>query len=208
MSFNRVTSKAQARELRFEEIEYWGGTDSARSGGQDHRAGRNSLEQVEREAFQKGFEAGRSSGLEVAQKRLDAVLGRFTHSLAELDRARSELIRKTQEDLVRLSVEIARKLVHREIQVDPDIITGLVQAALGRLKDAARVTVTLNPEDYEWIVQRLEKEPELLGEREVELKASRDLERGDCIVECPFGMIDARISEQFKRIEQGLLSQF
>jgi flagellar assembly protein FliH len=210
MSSNRLVARHHARTLEFQTLA--GGPSAVRSSEgrrvPGSRGGEDTISAVEREAFQKGFEAGRTSGLEMAEKKVEAILGRFTESLQKLAAARAELVRATQQDLVRLAVEIARKLVHRELTVDPEIIVTLVRVALDRLSSKAPVVVYLNPEDLQLVESQLQQNPGLFGERDLVLKARADLRRGDCQLESPYGNVDASISEQFKQIEDGLLSEF
>jgi flagellar assembly protein FliH len=163
---------------------------------------------VERDAFQKGFEAGKSSGLEMAEKKVEAILDRFAESMEELGAARGEVIRETQKDVLRLAVAIAQKLVQREIHIDEEILITLVQVALNKINESAPVTVYLNFEDHAYIQKVLGARPQVFGERELVLKVKDDLKRGDCVFESPYGNIDARLSEQFNRVEQGFLAQF
>lgn len=208
MSSNRLVARQHARALEFQTL---GGAAVAGKNSEGRRVlrgGEDTVSAVEREAFQKGFEAGRASGMELAEKKVEAILGRFTQSLQKLAEARTELVRATQEDLVRLAVEIARKLVRRELTVDPEIIVTLVRVALERLSSKAPVTVFLNPEDLRLVEARLRENPALFGERDLVLKPRGELRRGDCQLESPYGNVDATISEQFKQIEDGLLSEF
>lgn len=208
MSSNRLVARDHARTLEFQTLA--GGPAAVRGsdGRRGSRGGEDAISAVEREAFQKGFEAGRTSGLEMAEKKVEAILGRFTESLQKLAEARAELVRATQQDLVRLAVEIARKLVHRELTVDPEIIVTLVRVALERLSSKAPVVVYLNPEDLKLVEDQLQRNPGLFGERDLVLKPRAELRRGDCQLESPYGNVDASISEQFKQIESGLLSEF
>lgn len=210
MSSNRLVARHHARTVEFQTVA--GGPAAVRS-SEGHRApgsrgGEDMISAVEREAFQKGFEAGRTSGLEIAEKKVEAILGRFAESIQKLATARAEMVRATQQDLVRLAVEIARKLVHRELTVDPEIIVTLVRVALERLSSKAPVVVYLNSEDLPRVESQLQRNPGLFGERDLVLKARAELRRGDCQLESPYGNVDASISEQFKQIEEGLLSEF
>ena len=163
---------------------------------------------LERDAYQKGFEAGRNSGFEMAEKKVEAILGRFTDALERLATARQQVVSETNRDLVRLAAEIARKLVEREIRIDEEIVLTLVQVALNRLNQNASITVYLNPEDLVFVQARLEATPQQFSERDLRLKAREDLKRGDCLLESGYGNVDGRLSEQFKRIEHGLLAEF
>ncbi len=208
MSSNRLASKDRARILEFQDLSARGPQSfgGPLTGGRRSEADR--LATVERDAFQKGFEAGKSSGLEMAEKKVEAILDRFTESIGMLGHARSEVIHETQKDVLRLAVAIAHKLVQREIHLDQEILLTLIQVALNKLNEAAPVTVYLNFEDHSYIRKILDEQPQAFGDRELSLKVKDDLKRGDCIFESPYGNIDARLSEQFKRVEQGLLSQF
>ena len=206
MSYNRVVSRGRGRSVVFQSL-----PRNAAAGGADGKARgveRESRESVEREAFQKGFEAGRASGQELAEKKVEAILSRFAESLKDLADVRERLITETQKDIVRLAVEIAKRLVHREIGIDEEIVIALVRVALERLSAKAPVTVYLSPDDHAFLHRRLKGSPDLFGERELVLKPKKDLKRGDCILESPYGNVDGRMSEQFSHIERGLLAQF
>ncbi len=206
MSNNRVVSRGQGRAVAFPSLP--GDALATGSQGALRRVERDSLESVEREAFQKGFEAGRTSGLEIAEKKVEAILGRFAESLKDLTAAREQMLVETQKDLVRLAIEIARRLVYREIGIDQEIVIALVRVALERLSAKAHITVLLNPDDHAFLLSRLKESPDLFGERELALKPKKDLKRGDCILESPYGNVDSRMCEQFSQIERGLLAQF
>ena len=205
---SRLAAKEKARSFEFQDI-----SAPARSTVRNRQPGPRMSEadrvaSVEREAYQKGFEAGRNSGYEMAEKKLEAILGRFSESLEQLAATRQEIVSETNRDLVRLAIEIARKLVAREIKIDEEIVITLVQVALKRVNEKASVTVFLNPEDLMFVQGRLQASPHLFAERDLKLKVKEDLKRGDCLLESSFGNVDGRLSEQFNRVEHGLLAEF
>lgn len=210
MSSNRLVARAQARDLQFQILSNRGAVNGGQSSDprQASRPSDEAVAAIERDAFQKGFEAGRNSGLEMAEKKVEAIMGRFAEALVRLGQTRDEIVRVTQRDLVRLAVEVARKLIQREVQIDPEIVVTLVRVAIDRTSDRSPITVYLNPDDLQYIEARIREVPELLGERELVLKPKRELRRGDCQVESPYGNVDASITEQFRQIENGLLAQF
>ncbi len=207
MSSNRLASRDRARVLEFQDLSSRGSGSPTAPAGRRYRES-DRIAAVERDAFQKGFEAGKSSGLEMAEKKVEAILDRFSESIEQLGAARGEVIHETQRDVLRLAVAIAQKLVRREIHMDQDILLTLVQVALNKINESAPVTVYLNFEDHDYIRKVVEAKPLVFGERELILKVKDDLKRGDCVFESPYGNIDARLSEQFNRVEQGLLAQF
>lgn len=166
------------------------------------------LSEIEREAFQKAFEEGRRSGLELAEKKTEAMLRRFSKSIADVAELRPGIIKATEREVVELSIEIAKKLVHREIAIDEKIIATFVRVALDRLTTKSSLKVFLNPADLEVVRKNLHQILANDPDRVVELKVDDQLNRGDCLVESDYGNVEARISEQFKEIENGLLAEF
>jgi len=164
------------------------------------------LSEIEREAYQKAFAAGQQSGLQMAEKKTEVVVKRLARSLEEVAGLRERLIKAAERDLVELSIEIAKKLVHREIQIDEKIIATLVRVALERLTVKSGIKVRVNPLDAK--ILRTELNDLISEEGALDLKTDEELRRGDCVVESDYGSIDARISEQFKEIEEGLLASF
>jgi flagellar assembly protein FliH len=207
MLSKRVIDAERVRALQFENIK---GLPELALFGPEDEAGKEAkakdLSEIEREAYQKAFAAGQQSGLQMAEKKTEIVVKRFANSLEEVAKLREKLIKAAERDLVELAIEIAKKLVHREVKIDEKIITTLVRVALERLAVKNGITVTVNPLDAKILSEELQ---DLVGdEGSVQLKTDEDLRRGDCLVESEYGSIDARISEQFKEIEEGLLASF
>jgi flagellar assembly protein FliH len=101
---------------------------------------------------------------------------------------------------VRLSVAIGRKILHRELTLDPDALHGLVKAAIQRVdaRDVSRVRT--HPEDLPHIQRAMAAVSTL---RNIELVPDPSLERGAAIFETTRGNLDASIETQLREIERG-----
>ena len=108
--------------------------------------------------------------------------------------------------VIDLSVVIAEKIVHREIQVD-SIISNALNGALKKVVGANRVIVKLNPADLEKVNSI--KEDALSNGSFDKIKFEQDnrIEPGGCFVETELGSVDARISSQFNEILRQLESK-
>lgn len=100
-----------------------------------------------REAHQAGYGEGQAAGKAQGEDEVRAAVQRLTESIAGVDEYRSHLYRQTEVDAVRLSVAIARRVLRRELTVDPSAIEGLVSAALQRLQSQETCRVKMHP-DY------------------------------------------------------------
>lgn len=161
------------------------------------------LSQVERNAFENGFRQGEKAGLEIAEKKAEAIARRYGDSIRDLGQYKATLYNQVEREVVKLAVEVARKIVHREIQADPEIIQTLVKVALGRVSERSSVTVRVNPIDYNFLLDRHQgwSREEGAG-HEVTLVADKSVDRGGCLVQTECGDVDARIEEGFREVER------
>ena len=171
--------------------------------GTDAAAEQERTATIERDAFAKGFAQGERAGAEAAAKRGDAMLRRLTQTLQEVADLRADMIRHTERQLVQLSLAVARRLVHREIALDPDLLVAIARVAMDRLGDMASVTVRLNPEDF--AATSVVREREWAGSR-VTVVADTRLPRGGCRIESDYGAVDAGVEAQLQELAQALLS--
>jgi flagellar assembly protein FliH len=158
---------------------------------------------AERDAFAKGYEQGERSGTAVAAQRGEAMLQRLTQTLEELTTLRTEMIRTTERQLVQLSLAVARRIVHREVSLDADLLIAMARVALDRLGESASVTVRLHPEELE--ATGAGRSP-LLGSH-VKVVADASVGRGGCRVESDFGTLDAGVDAQIQELARALLGE-
>ncbi len=168
----------------------------------NHAAREAQLAALERDAFSKGFAQGERAGAEAAGQRGEAMLHRLTQTLDELTTVRAEMIRQTERQMVQLALTIARRIVQREVSLDPDLVIAMAHVALDRLGDSARVTVRLHPKDYE--AAGGDRVAQLTSSN-VTVTADARLSRGACRVESDMGMLDAGADAQLQEIARALL---
>ncbi len=63
-------------------------------------------------------------------------------SLASL---REDIREQTNQELVRLAISIAGRIIHREVSIDPDALSGLVKAAYLKLQSRELNRVRMHP---------------------------------------------------------------
>ncbi len=162
------------------------------------------LAEVEKAAYERGFEQGERVGGESAEKRLAGLMRQYTDAILELGKVKSKLYTEVERQVVKLALEVARKIVHREIRADREVIQTLVKVALSHAAEKSAVTVHLNPVDYDYVI---EQRGDLVSgderARGVVLLADKGMERGGCLVRTDCGDVDARIEEEFRELERG-----
>jgi len=155
----------------------------------------------EAQARKVGFEEGQAAARRSLEGQFNEAMERLARSVAELTGLRRRLRRQTEEDLVRLATAIARRILRRELSLDPHAILGLVKAAFDRIEVREILRVRLHPEDARAVGACL---ADLGVPERVELVADRRLERGALLIETERGELDASVETQLDEIERGL----
>jgi len=158
------------------------------------------MAQLEKTAYENGFLQGEKAGMEIAEQKIEAVMRRYADAILEVSKLRSTLYAQVEREVVKLAVEVAKKILHREIQADPDIIQTLVRVALSHVAEKSAVTVHLSPVDYNHLLEQRAELSQTEG-RDISLLADKSIERGGCLIQTECGDIDARIEEKFREVE-------
>ena len=158
---------------------------------------------TERDAFTKGYAQGERAGAEAAASRADAMLRRLAQTLDELQSLRATLIHRTEREVVELSLAIARKVLHREVALDHELMLAMARVALDRLADVATASIRLHPDDFAVTVQA--RGSAAVTSHGVQIVSDASVRRGGCVVQSEFGAVDVGISAQIDELTHALL---
>jgi flagellar assembly protein FliH len=158
------------------------------------------VEKIEQEAYQRGFSEGRGVGRDQAKAELQPVLDRLAKNLAELSSLRSRMRKDAEGDLLKLAMAIARRVLHRELTLDPESIQGVIKVALEKLQSRDLGRVRVHPDHEKSVRAALER---YSTSPNFELSADPSLQCGDVLFETEHGVLDASIESQLLEIERG-----
>ena len=133
---------------------------------------------------------------ELANKRVQKKIG---DSLTELLEERTAYFRQVEGQVVQLALSIARKILQREAQMDPTLLTALVRIALDRMQCSSAVRVRIAPENLE--LWRAHGDCNG-GSPRWEAVADEALNSDDCIVETELGAADFGFEAQLRDVEE------
>lgn len=154
------------------------------------------LAQARQEAFAEGLRQAREEAA-VQVKSLHDSVGQTLASLAQTKR---KLRQEGEVELLKLSLAIARRILHRELSIDTDALHGLVHAALQKLQNREISRVRVNPAGVDSVRTALERAGAAPA---IEVACDATLKSGDVIFETQFGELDASIDSQLSEIQRG-----
>ncbi|MDH4064572.1 MAG: flagellar assembly protein FliH [Acidobacteriota bacterium] len=161
--------------------------------------------QIERDAFMKGYAQGERAGAEAAAARGEAVVRRLTETVDELRKLKADLLQKTEQQVVQLSLAIARRIVQREVTLDRELIAAMGRVALDRLGAVSTATIRLHPDDYAAVMHGYPDGTADAGGTTI--VADPLVRRGGCLVQSDFGVIDVSIDAQIQELATALLGE-
>jgi flagellar assembly protein FliH len=178
--------------------------DSAGAGGRPNpqleTAHRAELERTNREHYQLGFAEGQAAGQKQAAANLRPLEEHLAKSLSDLTALRGNIRKGAEKDLIKLAIAISRRLLHRELTLDPASIEGLIRVALEKIQSRELCRVRVHPDHKAAVAAGLER---LANSRNVEIIADTSLQFGDVLFETAHGDLDASIETQLREIERG-----
>ncbi|HUJ75661.1 MAG TPA: type III secretion system stator protein SctL, partial [bacterium] len=138
----------------------------------------NKRAEVLKAAVEKGYEEG---------------LRRWNQILATATTRSEELVKRNEEDLMRLAVRMAEKIIGEQLNSDPATMVRIVGEALKSVRREKSLTIQVHPDCVELIRGRIsELKARAGGTREIWVEPNAAVKPGGCIVESDVGVIDAR----------------
>jgi flagellar assembly protein FliH len=158
-------------------------------------------EQKIREARAAGLHEGETAGRSRAAAELQPVVARLARAIDELANLRSRLRSEAEGDLIKLALAIARRVLRRELAIDPDALHGLVLAALEKLQAQEICRVKVHPSHAAAVTACLAK---AVTGATIEVIPDSSREPGSVIFETSRGNLDVSVESQLQEIERGL----
>jgi flagellar assembly protein FliH len=150
-----------------------------------------------------GKQEGQAEARKIFADQLARERSAIASALAQFTRDRAHYFQKIETDVVQLALSIARKILHREAQVDPLLLAGVVRVALEKIDGATGVKLKVHPQNaMDW--QRylaMHLEPADLPEIVEDPSQPMD----QCTLETSMGTAIIGLEVQLKEIEQGLM---
>jgi len=153
------------------------------------------LEEARKEGYEKGYSEGKKQYedlIEEAKKTKENALLEYQHTLESME-----------SDIVNMVLDIAKKVIGNEIKTNRRFILELVREAFDRCTNKEKITLKVSSEDYDYVI---ENKSEILstveGIGDFDVKEDPSMNLGSCIVETPFGSVDAGVDTKIAKIEE------
>jgi flagellar assembly protein FliH len=173
-------------------------------------------EQIAEES-RRSFEAGRECGLldgrhaerESQIARAGEEEKRRKHHLAQavarIGEERDRFLDAVEQEVVRLALAIAARILRREAQMDPLLLTGAVRVALGQMAASTEIRLLVPAAEADLWAETVASLPNLAAKPVV--VAAEAMHVGECKIESKVGTVDLGVRAQLREIERGFFDR-
>ncbi|MFV9509860.1 flagellar assembly protein FliH [Tepidibacillus sp. LV47] len=168
------------------------------------------LQQIEEEAskrgYQTGFDKGFQKGMEKANLEYQNQLQQASQILQEAYSLKEQIIQEAEPTMIELAVTIAKKIILKEIEIDPEIIKNIAQDTLRKTKEFEKIIIYVHPNHFAYLQSaREELLMELNGNVDLSIFPDASIKDLGVVIKTSYGTLDARIDTQLEELKQVLL---
>jgi len=153
------------------------------------------------QAERRGCERGREEAANAAKHALEGAIGkqraRVDEALRQFETEKQRYFHEVEAEVIQLALAIARKVLGQEAAVDALLLAGTVRAALDRLDNTSKVTLTAHPGS-------LNQWRKALAERRDHIEFAEDdaLPPDGCVLCSQLGTTEISLQQQIKEVER------
>ena len=149
------------------------------------------IEEIQRQAREEGFQSGYAEGVQKAaqeNRRLAEVIDALTQQVDE----------QVAQELLDLSLDVARQMLHQALKVNPELLLAVVREAIGTFPHFMQgAHLVLHPDDAALVRERM---GEQLSHSGWKIFEDARIERGGARIETANSQIDATLENRWKRV--------
>ncbi|WP_338054502.1 flagellar assembly protein FliH [Thalassobacillus pellis] len=163
------------------------------------------VRQAEETGFSEGLKNGQKQGFEEYRENI-------SKSRTIIDKAKEDyrqIVASSEEMILDLSIEAARKILKHYINEKKENFLFLVKAVLKEVQQQPEIMIYVHPDKYDLLLtQKEELENCITAKSELLIYAKDDVDPLHCMIETPFGSMNASVDEQLLEIRRKLFELY
>jgi len=159
------------------------------------------IAQIEKEAYENAYIQGEQNAQKQVQKEAEAIYASAREVLRQAEEIRANIYRETEEELISVAVNIAERLIFRQLDLMPDTIVDIASAACLQAREAKQIVIYVEPDKVDILKARQQEiYAKLFAADRLYIIADPGIKSG-CRIETEQGHIDASISTMLQQVE-------
>lgn len=167
------------------------------------------IEAGKKKGYSEGYDLGQSKASEILIEQNKEKLKEIKEMIERIEYEKQKIILKYENELIRLSIEIAEKIIRNEIDIKDDIVSKIINDVIKDYRNVDWMKIYISGKDD---VITIQTDKVLINElnkiaKDVKIEVLNELEKGSAILESADGIIDTSIDTQLKNLKEMVLSK-
>ncbi|MGM0439800.1 MAG: HrpE/YscL family type III secretion apparatus protein [Chlamydiota bacterium] len=130
---------------------------------------------------------------------------KWNDQLAYLEKKSQEIRGELEQAVVPIALQAAKKIVGQELELNKEAVVAIVANSLKTVSQHRQVTIYVNKNDLEALEKNKDRLRSTFEHLEtLSIQERSDIEPGGCIIETEVGIINAKLKNQWKRLENAV----
>lgn len=171
---------------------------------QEKQTFKQECEVMQNQAYQEGYEAGFQAGKTDAEA---AYTKEIELAKALVERTKADYyahLESAELDVLSLALNISKTILNDTLIDKKDAWLSLIKKAIQDMRDQESITITVHPEWYEATSQFKHDIEGMTYGTKVYVYPDESLQKTSCLIETPFGKVDASLDSQLNELRDKL----
>jgi flagellar assembly protein FliH len=157
------------------------------------------------QGYNVGYEEGYAAGMAAVEKAMAEQVSRLSAIVSAVHESHAGFFRTAERQVVDLALQIAQKVVERQVENMPDLAVNVIRGALEEMDARTAVRVRVNPDDVELLRRRwTQVVPPGVGADRIELQPDERVSSGGAVIETTQGQVDAQLESKLAQLGNAL----
>ncbi|HLS07989.1 flagellar assembly protein FliH [Lentibacillus sp.] len=155
------------------------------------------IDEARQTGYTEGFEEGKRDSLQQYKQ----LLTDANDIVKSATKDYYATIEQSDEAILDLAIHIAEKIIQQKLEENPETFKSIVDSAIKEIKDKSEIAIHVHPVNYDLVV-RQQDEMAYLVDKDINVSVfvNEDLNEGSCLIDHPFGQIDASVDTQLQEL--------
>lgn len=167
---------------------------------------RDEVDALKEQAREEGYRQGFDKAIQEATVQAEDIRAQARQVMEVARAEHNNIINEAEEEIIALVISVAEKVIGSQLVSRPELVGGIVRAAIQKATDREELVIRVNPEDLEYVTslnEDLRKETQ--GMRTLRIIPDSIISRGGCVLETSNGSVDATLERQLSEIREALM---
>lgn len=162
---------------------------------------------TEQQGYERGLSDGIREGRTLEKNETMQALQAMSAIVKEMSALKKSALENLEEEILRLSLAVAEKVIHVEATTNREVIRGVLKEAIKNIGDRENMKIRVHPQDFHFMIEiKNDFLQSFDGIRNVTFEEDESIRRGGAIIETVCGEVDARLDQQYEEMKAALIA--